>query len=545
MVGLNPEVGHEQMAGLNFTAGIAQALWARQALPHRPQRPARHQVRPGPRVRPRRPAQRVLPGRPAGERRARRRPGVRRPAALRLQAAAHRGHRRACGRRPRRTCAPTCCSRSARRPSAPTPRCSEALRRRPASPTSRRRPSTPGETVADLLADRSAFEDFDADKAARARLRLRRGSASSALEHLLGQRAEIDRGGDDPRRRGRLLDAVLQGRRSATPRPARWSAQGRAPHPRRHGGRPGRVGAALQAAIAAAGGLDDVAAIAVGGQQHGMVCLDEAGAVVRPALLWNDTRSARAAADLVAELGGRRSGPTRWAACRRVVHRRPSCAGCAEHETDNAAATAAVVPAARLADLAAARPARARPGRARRPGHRPLRRQRHRLLVRRHGDYRPDLLERGARPRRRRAAPGARRRPSAAGTAAGGQVLGPGAGDNAAAALGLGRRAGRRRRLDRDVRGRVRGERGARPRTRPGTIAGFAVGHRRAPAAGVHAQRGAGARRHRPAARRRPRPARRAGAERAGRARAAWCSCPTSRASGRRTGPTRPARCTA
>ena len=28
MVGLNPEVGHEQMAGLNFAAGIAQALWS-------------------------------------------------------------------------------------------------------------------------------------------------------------------------------------------------------------------------------------------------------------------------------------------------------------------------------------------------------------------------------------------------------------------------------------------------------------------------------------------------------------------------------------
>ncbi|MGA7688515.1 MAG: xylose isomerase [Jiangellales bacterium] len=27
MVGLNPEVGHEQMAGLNFVAGIAQAMW--------------------------------------------------------------------------------------------------------------------------------------------------------------------------------------------------------------------------------------------------------------------------------------------------------------------------------------------------------------------------------------------------------------------------------------------------------------------------------------------------------------------------------------
>lgn len=62
---------------------------------------------------------------------------------------------------------------------------------------------------------------------------------------------------------------------------------------------------ALHEAIAAAGGLDDVAAIAIGGQQHGAVCLDEQGQVVRPALLWNDTRSAAAAEDLVAELGAR------------------------------------------------------------------------------------------------------------------------------------------------------------------------------------------------------------------------------------------------
>ena len=61
---------------------------------------------------------------------------------------------------------------------------------------------------------------------------------------------------------------------------------------------------ALQTAIAAAGGLDDVAAVAVGGQQHGMVCLDSSGGVVRPALLWNDTRSAQAALDLIDELGG-------------------------------------------------------------------------------------------------------------------------------------------------------------------------------------------------------------------------------------------------
>ncbi|GAB3875939.1 xylulokinase [Kibdelosporangium lantanae] len=56
--------------------------------------------------------------------------------------------------------------------------------------------------------------------------------------------------------------------------------------------------------------LDDVAAIGIGGQQHGMVTLDDQGEVVRPALLWNDTRSAHAADDLVNELGG----PDAWAA---------------------------------------------------------------------------------------------------------------------------------------------------------------------------------------------------------------------------------------
>ena len=60
---------------------------------------------------------------------------------------------------------------------------------------------------------------------------------------------------------------------------------------------------ALTEALAQAGGLDDVAAVSVGGQQHGMVALDADGAVVRDALLWNDTRSASAATDLVVELG--------------------------------------------------------------------------------------------------------------------------------------------------------------------------------------------------------------------------------------------------
>ncbi|GAA1324511.1 xylulokinase [Brachybacterium rhamnosum] len=50
--------------------------------------------------------------------------------------------------------------------------------------------------------------------------------------------------------------------------------------------------------------LERAEAVAVGGQQHGMVLLDGAGEVVRPALLWNDTRSAPQAATLIEEQGG-------------------------------------------------------------------------------------------------------------------------------------------------------------------------------------------------------------------------------------------------
>lgn len=80
--------------------------------------------------------------------------------------------------------------------------------------------------------------------------------------------------------------------------------QGRASHPEGTEVHPDAWWAALQSAIEQAGGLDDVVAASVAGQQHGMVALDENGEVVRPALLWNDTRSAGAAADLIAELGG-------------------------------------------------------------------------------------------------------------------------------------------------------------------------------------------------------------------------------------------------
>ena len=77
--------------------------------------------------------------------------------------------------------------------------------------------------------------------------------------------------------------------------------QGRAAHPVGTEVDPEAWWVALQEAISAAGGLDDVAAVSIGGQQHGMVVLDADGKVIRDALLWNDTRSADAAAQLAAE----------------------------------------------------------------------------------------------------------------------------------------------------------------------------------------------------------------------------------------------------
>ncbi|ASU84208.1 xylulokinase [Nocardiopsis gilva YIM 90087] len=84
--------------------------------------------------------------------------------------------------------------------------------------------------------------------------------------------------------------------------------EGRAKHPEGTEIDPEHWWTALLSA-AESGLLDGVAAIGVAAQQHGMVALDGDGRVVRPALLWNDTRSATAAADLVTELGG----PKAWA----------------------------------------------------------------------------------------------------------------------------------------------------------------------------------------------------------------------------------------
>ena len=67
---------------------------------------------------------------------------------------------------------------------------------------------------------------------------------------------------------------------------------------------------ALCDALAQTGLADEIATISVAGQQHGLVCLDSAGRPLRPAMLWNDTRSATDAIGLIEALGG----ASAWAA---------------------------------------------------------------------------------------------------------------------------------------------------------------------------------------------------------------------------------------
>ncbi|MGX1880809.1 xylulokinase [Streptomyces sp. NPDC055287] len=71
------------------------------------------------------------------------------------------------------------------------------------------------------------------------------------------------------------------------------------------------LGEAVAAGLPESGvAASSVAAIAVAGQQHGLVVLDGGGRPLRPALLWNDIRSAPQAAALTGALGG----PAAWTA---------------------------------------------------------------------------------------------------------------------------------------------------------------------------------------------------------------------------------------
>lgn len=216
---------------------------------------------------------------------------------------------------------------------------------------------------------------------------------------------------------------------------------GRAAHPAGTEADPTAWWDALQEAIAAAGGIDDVEAISIGGQQHGCVVLDADGAVIRPALLWNDTGSAPDAEQLIREQGD--DGERWWAEAVGLVpvasFTVTKLAWIARNEPDNAARIAAVclphdwltwrlagndVGHADLGALTTDRSDASGTG----------------YYDAESGTYRYEVLD--GILAQRPILPRVLGPLESAGTTPSGITLGPGAGDNAAAALGIGARAG-------------------------------------------------------------------------------------------------------
>ncbi|MFF7489540.1 xylulokinase [Streptomyces luteogriseus] len=86
----------------------------------------------------------------------------------------------------------------------------------------------------------------------------------------------------------------------------------------------------------------EAAAVSVGGQQHGLVTLDGRGEPVRPALLWNDVRSAPQAGRLTEELGGAKFWADRTGSVPAASFTVTKWAWLAEHEPEAVRATKAV-----------------------------------------------------------------------------------------------------------------------------------------------------------------------------------------------------------
>ncbi len=180
---------------------------------------------------------------------------------------------------------------------------------------------------------------------------------------------------------------------------------------------------------AADGLLDDVAAIGVSAQQHGLVPLDVNGQPVRPALLGNDKRAQVAAADLVEGYGGRQA----WAQAVGSVPTSPQplakLAWMARHEPENAARTAGVMqPHDWLVWQLLGRPARRTTDRGAASGTG--------YWSAATGSYRPDLVELAL--GHQVALPEVLGPGEAAGTTPEGLLISAGTGETMAAAFGLG-----------------------------------------------------------------------------------------------------------
>jgi xylulokinase len=209
-------------------------------------------------------------------------------------------------------------------------------------------------------------------------------------------------------------------------------------------------------------------AISVGGQQHGLVTLDAAGEPVRPAMLWNDVRSAPQTRRLIEELGGPEAWAERTGSVPSTSFTVTKWAWLMEHEPEAAARVAAVrLPHDYLTERLTGEGTTDR-GDASGTGWWASATEEYDTKTLEHIGLDAALLPRVVRPG------------EAAGTVrsglplAEGVLVAPGTGDNAAAALGLGVRPGTPV-MSLGTSGVVYAVTGRRPADPTGTVAGFAA----------------------------------------------------------------------
>ncbi|MFE7644920.1 xylulokinase [Streptomyces phaeoluteigriseus] len=216
----------------------------------------------------------------------------------------------------------------------------------------------------------------------------------------------------------------------------------------------------------------EAAAVSIGGQQHGLVTLDERGEPVRPALLWNDVRSAPQARRLTEELGGAKFWAERTGLVPAASFTVTKWAWLAEHEPEALRATKAVrLPHDYLTERLTGEGTTDR-GDASGTGWWASRSEAYDEEILAHVGLDPALLPRVVRPG------------EVAGTVrdthdlpfSKGTLVAAGTGDNAAAALGLGLRPGTAV-LSLGTSGTVYAVSKRRPTDPTGTVAGFADAH--------------------------------------------------------------------
>ncbi|MEV5883893.1 xylulokinase [Streptomyces sp. NPDC052020] len=213
----------------------------------------------------------------------------------------------------------------------------------------------------------------------------------------------------------------------------------------------------------------EAAAVSIGGQQHGLVTLDDQGVPIRPALLWNDVRSAPQARRLTEELGGAKFWAERTGLVLATSFTVTKWAWLTENEPEAARATRAVrLPHDYLTERLTGQGTTDR-GDASGTGWWASGTEAYDEEILAHVELDPALLPRVVRPGE--VAGTVRDRqdlPLSEGT-----LVAPGTGDNAAAALGLGLRPGMPV-MSLGTSGTVYAVSRHRPTDPTGTVAGFA-----------------------------------------------------------------------